>query len=491
MNWKCFIICLSLSVLSITFGNRHAISSGQNFTVPLSLKNPDAKPLEMVYVEAGTFQRGARKGQPCCGLSEFSATVQITDPFWIGKYEITQAQWKAVMGRDIRYYYYEFETEQAVAYGYAIRKDFLLRGIDSLLGDNKPIHYLHWEDAVEFCHRLTIREQNAGRLPRGWRYMLPYDVQWEYAARGGNKSKDYLYSGGNKLEEVGVYASGSIANSAKNMFDVGTKKPNELGLYDMSGNVKELTLDEAGFKAISPKGVNVNPCWLPDGRNTAARGGSIFNGEYSCRMYPYADQNNYFRRKGVGFRIVCAKAWEGEWQPRPELSFVNKQLLKACRERNLGAARQLVKQRRADVNVRDQYNRGLTPLLYALDHHKKPSLELLSFLLKNGADPNLCSVDGVPPLSYAVRYNYFEAAELLLKYGARPGYLECAPHLNHYDIQSDYLAVKKGNVRLLKLMLEKGVDIKRLKSQTAGIKNPEILRLINEELARQDADDGD
>jgi len=163
----------------------------------------------MVFVEGGTFMIGCteERGDDCDkDINPASVTV---DDFYIGKTEVTQKLWNAVMDTNPSHH-----------------------KIDE--NDNLPVENVNWDNALEFLRRL---KQKTGRM-----YLFPTEAEWEYAARGGNKSKGYKYSGGNDIDSVAWYGK----NSGGKTHPVGSKQPNELGIYDMSGNVAELTRDVGG-----------------------------------------------------------------------------------------------------------------------------------------------------------------------------------------------------------------------------------------------------
>lgn len=168
-------------------------------------------------------------------------TVQITKGYWLGKYEVTQAEYKAVTGLDP-----------------SGRK-----------GVRNPVGTVSWDDAVAFCAKLTEWERAGGRLPAGYEYRLPSEAEWEYAARGATKSQGFALSGSDRPDEVGWFRD----NAEGVHHPVGQKKPNELGLCDMSGNVWEWCLDayDETYYSRSPGSDPVN---TQATTSRATRGGS-------------------------------------------------------------------------------------------------------------------------------------------------------------------------------------------------------------------------
>ena len=161
----------------------------------------------MVYVSGGTFTMGATCEQGCENVSGEKPTHSVTlSSFYLCKYEVTQALWIAVMGENP----------------------------SNHKGDNLPVEQVSWNDCQNFITRLNSLTDR--------KFRLPTEAEWEYAARGGNRSHGYKYSGSNNLSEVAWYGG----NGGYNTHPVGLKGPNELGLYDMSGNVYEWCSDWYG-----------------------------------------------------------------------------------------------------------------------------------------------------------------------------------------------------------------------------------------------------
>ena len=170
-----------------------------------------------------------------------------------------------------------------------------------------PVEFVSWGEAADFCEKLTGRERNAGRLPEGYVYRLPTQAEWEYAARGGNKSKNYIYSGDNNIDAVAWHKN----NSGGSMHEVGTKPPNELGLYDMSGNVWELCLDWYG--AYSTKEA-ADPVNLVAGKNRVMCGGCYSNSSFPGARSYTAPENKH---PAIGFRVVLAALIPGAASAAP------------------------------------------------------------------------------------------------------------------------------------------------------------------------------
>lgn len=193
----------------------------------------------MVYVEGGSFTMGQIGSYTDITATPHSVTLS---PFYIGKYEITQEQWGAIMGNNPS----EFKSS------------------------NKPVENISWENALEFVSRLSELLNLS--------VTLPTEAQWEYAARGGNKSKNYLFSGSDDYSIVAVSKkSDDISSTA----DVGSKLANELGIYDMSGNVAEYCSDWYDNNYLDQADTNpTDPTGPVTGNLKICRGGSFEDTSY-------------------------------------------------------------------------------------------------------------------------------------------------------------------------------------------------------------------
>lgn len=195
-------------------------------------------------------------------------TVTISNDFWIGQFEVTQAQWYAVMGNNPA----EFKSDKV--------------GEDSR---NFPVENVSWEDAQEFISRLNARD--------GKQYRLPTEAEWEYACKSGGK--DQKYCGGNNLDAVAWYDS----NSGNRTHRVGTKKPNGLGIYDMSGNVYEWCNDWY-HKTYYQWGKTTDPAGVDSGGFRVNRGGG-WRGDAGYARAANRDSSSPGSRSYLmGFRLV-------------------------------------------------------------------------------------------------------------------------------------------------------------------------------------------
>ena len=237
------------------------VTNGDNISIPVK----DGISIDMVRVEAGTFTMGATAEMKNPDDDEKPThQVTLTNDYYIGKYEVTQALWKAVMGNKP----------------------------SKFKGDNLPVEQVSWKDCQKFLSKLN-------RIT-GKTFRLPTEAEWEYAARGGNKSRGYQYSGSNNLSDVAWYKD----NGGSKTHAVGTKQPNELGIYDMSGNVCELCQDKYGKYNSSWQ---VNPTGANRSYSSVYRGGSWHDNARGCRSSCRDFASPRGRYYIIGLRLVLSE----------------------------------------------------------------------------------------------------------------------------------------------------------------------------------------
>jgi sulfatase modifying factor 1 len=227
----------------------------------------------LVFVKGGAFTMGCtgEQGSDCDSDEKPAHQVTLSD-FYIGKYEVTQAEWRKVMGSD--------------------PPELYNKGCDQC-----PVEKVSWDDIQEFLKKLNTQT--------GKQYRLPTEAEWEYAARGGSLGTGYKYAGSNSIDDVAWYnANSKTANTfgdQKTTRPVGQKKANELGLYDMSGNVYEWCSD---WKGTYPSSAQTNPVGPSSGSYRVIRGGSWNDVPQVCRVANRHSITPDYRSLNVGFRLA-------------------------------------------------------------------------------------------------------------------------------------------------------------------------------------------
>ena len=220
---------------------------------------------DMIAVEGGTFTMGATAEQGSDAYDDEKPAHQVTlSSYYIGKTEVTQELWQAVMGSNPSYF----------------------------SDTNLPVETVSWNDCQSFIAKLNELT--------GKKFRLPTEAEWEYAARGGNKNQGYKYSGSNTIDDV----AWNYSNSSSKTHPVATKAPNELGIYDMSGNVWEWCSDWYGSYSSSAQ---TNPTGATSGSYRVLRGGSWGRNARNCRV-SYRNYGSPGRTNGgIGLRLSLSE----------------------------------------------------------------------------------------------------------------------------------------------------------------------------------------
>jgi formylglycine-generating enzyme required for sulfatase activity len=239
---------------------------GKNWTIPME------DWIDLVWINPGSFIMGSPETEPGREDDESQHKVTLEKGYWIGKFEVTQAQYEALAGKNPSYFQ----------------------------GKGLPVEKVSWDDATEFCGILTIQEEKAGRIPEGYRYALPTEAQWEYACRAGSKS---AFTWGTELGYGQANFGMEVSKTAK----MGTYPPNKWGLHGMHGNVQEWCQDWYG--QMQPNGFSVSP-GAKAGRYRVAKGGSWAGDVSICRSANRGKRVPVTRSNLIGFRVCLG--WNGD-----------------------------------------------------------------------------------------------------------------------------------------------------------------------------------
>ena len=251
-------------------------------TMFVSISCSGVKDYTTILVEGGTFSMGDGNGS-----TDITPIHSVTlSSFYIGKYKITQKEYKKVMGLN--------PSDE-----------------NSGIGDNFPVNKVSWYEALEFCNTVSIKKgldpcySGSGTK---WRcdfskngYRLPTEAEWEYAAKGGLLANDFIYSGSNSIEEVAWFTKNSDVGSGRQGHPVGMKVANKLGIYDMSGNVFDWCWDWYG--SYRP-GDLTNPVGASSGAGRVKRGGYWNSSSKYCRVVNRGYGKPASRFYSIGFRLV-------------------------------------------------------------------------------------------------------------------------------------------------------------------------------------------
>ncbi len=271
---------------------------GQDYILEL----PGGEKLELLWVDPGKFKMGSPHDERGRGNDETPHQVELTSGFWLGKFEVTQGQWEAVMEENPSNF--------------------------SAAGKNAPIEKVSWNNVLKFSQKVTEQERGEKRLPPGFEYTLPLEAQWEYACRAGTEKALYTgvlnvegerngpeldpiawYGGNSGVDYDGGHNSGGWKEKQHDhrkagTHTVGMKQPNSWGFHDMIGNVYELCYDWYGKY---PKGPALDPQGPPKGSKRVIRGGGWFSKAGKCRSANRNDRTPVFGNSSVGFRLSLRK----------------------------------------------------------------------------------------------------------------------------------------------------------------------------------------
>jgi len=263
-------ICKGVIAVSLWLGVGASISSAQP---PKEITNSIG--MKLVLIPKGTFMMGSPESEEAHREDETQHEVTISKDYYLGVYEVTQAQYEKVIGKNPSHF------QGAIVGNY---------------NADLPVEQVSWDDAVEFCKKLSElpEEKKAGRV-----YRLPTEAQWEYACRAGSKTAYSFDDEEGLLPEHGWFKR----NSSNRTHTVGLLEPNAWGLYDMHGNVWEWCSDWYGDY---PKGALSDPTGPKEGSLRVVRGGGWLFGAASCRSAIRSRNDPSYRYSGIGFRVALS-----------------------------------------------------------------------------------------------------------------------------------------------------------------------------------------
>ena len=276
-NRKYFVIAIVAAVLGLggylawnsgmlsKSEQSESLNSAENSSNTQETKNLDPVIQQlidnMVEVEGGTFTMGATYEQDISDNDEYPIHDVTLSSYKIGRYEVTQEEWEAVMGYDPA----------------------------SFVSPKRPVEFVSWDDCQDFIRKLNDIT--------GMSFRMPTEAEWEFAARGGNSSNGYKYAGGDNVNKVGWNA----VNSGGRTKEVGLKSPNELGLYDMTGNLWEWCSDWYGSYDGDEQ---TNPIGPGYGSSRVLRGGGWNGGDKNCRVSNRDGRKPDYSSDRLGLRLV-------------------------------------------------------------------------------------------------------------------------------------------------------------------------------------------
>ena len=352
----------------------------------MSVQLPGGETIAFKWCPPGTFTMGSPSDENGRGLDETQHRVTLTKGFWMGETEVTQAQWSELMGTtviDQARKMLQDETDYSAGGGQTKKNREFFRkkrhddpaGLCGEIDGQTPVYFVSWEEANEFCRRLTERARTAGHLPRGCECRLPTEAEWEYACRAGSTTalpngcqmkiegwynapclNDQSWYGGNSsvgYSGRGVNTSGwtekQYRGGPAHARRVKEKRANDFGLYDMIGNVYEWCADWYGDY---PSGSVTDPTGAFSGSRRVNRGGGWHSGARNCRSAYRGKIFPGYRDDYLGFRVALAVRHEGGlWSEMPGVQ-------------DETAGRCLIDQERLRREQIEQHRRRLYPEYY-------------------------------------------------------------------------------------------------------------------------------
>lgn len=304
------ITLLTLAILAVC---HPLVAQNKRLSLPGNVQ------LDMNWIAPGAFVMGSPDSE--AGRKEDESpqtTVTLTKGYWLQKTELTVGQWKAVTGESLRTHVIKMLNDETV-YDFGGQKRILREFMnfdrndpDKIMAnenDSLPMYFVSWDDAMEFCHKLTAQEKAKGNIPKGYEFTLPTEAQWEYACRAGTLTA--FFTKPSSLDSISWYSGNSsenykgkkLGNPGAGPRNAGVKKPNAWGLQDMPGNIWEWCRDWYG---PYPGGKVTDPVGPASGTGRVNRGGSWGSGANDSRSAKRASNPQPEKSAYRGFRVALS-----------------------------------------------------------------------------------------------------------------------------------------------------------------------------------------
>jgi formylglycine-generating enzyme required for sulfatase activity len=244
---------------------------------PGEVRDANGLKMKLVWCPSGEFTMGSPESETSRRDNEDQVKVNLTNGFWLSKYEVTKLEWKHLMATE------PWQGKPAT-------QD----------GDDFPATSVCWEDVINFCRTLTSQEHDASRLPANWEYTLPTEAQWERACRAGSATRFHMGDDDATLPEYEWFHASAFGIGKRSALQVGQKKANQWGLHDMHGNVREWCRD--CYAADLPGGRD--PESVNDTLVRAVRGGCWLCSPGGCRSAVRMKFGTRYRVHDLGFRVA-------------------------------------------------------------------------------------------------------------------------------------------------------------------------------------------
>lgn len=299
MNFISITVATSVLFSSILYAAESSVSSFVETTNTAGATTPNSVGMKLSYIPSGQFKMGSPDTEKGRGRDEAQVEVTLSNPFLMAATEVTQKQWADVMGVTL--------TELIETMKGPLNRGANLKNDPSAIGDTEPMCFVNYEDALNFCTKLTEMERASGHIGEGFAYTLPTEAQWEYAARAGTTT---TFPQGNTLNgnQANFYSPSPYGDTEKLEYrdkttPVGSFPANPWNLHDMQGNLYEWCIDYYTERLVG----GTDPAEMKEGDSRCIRGGAWNRPAKSSRSAYRYSYDVTQRTRSIGFRVILVK----------------------------------------------------------------------------------------------------------------------------------------------------------------------------------------